>query len=161
GSDAGGPGLAEPAWAGFRALKVTNVVPESATVSSILLTAADGTRLPTARAGQYLTLRVPGAGAPAPVRSYSLSSAPGARRAGRRQLRDQRQARTARCRERLPDHRAAAGRGPRGRRAPRRVRPGRRERPGPAHLRRDRPHAGTVHASPARGRSQRPRGVVD
>jgi len=76
GSDAGGPGPAEPAWAGFRALKVTKVVPESTTVSSILLTAADGTRLPAARAGQYLTLRIPGAGAPAPVRSYSLSSEP-------------------------------------------------------------------------------------
>jgi ferredoxin-NADP reductase/MOSC domain-containing protein YiiM len=36
-----------------------------------------GSRLPAARAGQYLTLRVTGAGEPAPVRSYSLSSAPG------------------------------------------------------------------------------------
>jgi ferredoxin-NADP reductase len=68
----------EPAWAGFRPLRVTKVVPETAAVSSIYLTAPDGSRLPTARAGQYLTLRVPGAGQPAPVRSYSLSSAPGA-----------------------------------------------------------------------------------
>jgi ferredoxin-NADP reductase len=37
-----------------------------------------GVGLPRARAGQYLTLRVPGAGDPAPVRSYSLSSRPGA-----------------------------------------------------------------------------------
>jgi ferredoxin-NADP reductase len=57
---------------------VTKVVPESTTVSSIYLTAADGNRLPAARAGQYLTLRVPGAGRPAAVRSYSLSSAPDA-----------------------------------------------------------------------------------
>jgi ferredoxin-NADP reductase/MOSC domain-containing protein YiiM len=69
---------AEPAWAGFRALRVTAVVPESSTVSSIRLDAADGTPLPAARAGQYLTLRIPGAGQPAPVRSYSLSSPPGA-----------------------------------------------------------------------------------
>ena len=33
----------------------------------------------TARVGQYLTLRITGAGQPAPVRSYSLSSAPDAR----------------------------------------------------------------------------------
>jgi ferredoxin-NADP reductase len=47
-------------------------------VSSIYLAAADGTRLPPAQPGQYLTLRVSAAGQPAPVRSYSLSSAPGA-----------------------------------------------------------------------------------
>jgi ferredoxin-NADP reductase len=45
-------------------------------VSSIYLAAADGSALPAARAGQYLTLRINGAGQPAPVRSYSLSSAP-------------------------------------------------------------------------------------
>src|SRR5262249_57359166 len=66
----------EPAWAGFRELLVTQVLPETNTVSSIRLAAADGTQLPAARAGQYLTLRIPGAGQPAPVRSYSLSSAP-------------------------------------------------------------------------------------
>jgi ferredoxin-NADP reductase/MOSC domain-containing protein YiiM len=70
--------VARPAWAGFRELRVTEVVPESATVSSICLAAADGARLPAAQAGQYLTLRIRGAGQPAPVRSYSLSSAPGA-----------------------------------------------------------------------------------
>ena len=67
-----------PAWAGFRPLRVTKVVPETATVSSIYLTAPDGSLLPAAPAGQYLTLRIPGAGQPAPVRSYSLSSAPDA-----------------------------------------------------------------------------------
>jgi len=81
---AGGDGLgsaaaaAEPAWAGFRPLRVSKVVPESAAVSSIYLVAADDSPLPSARAGQYLTLRVTAAGQPAPVRSYSLSSAPGA-----------------------------------------------------------------------------------
>jgi ferredoxin-NADP reductase/MOSC domain-containing protein YiiM len=67
-----------PAWAGFRPLKVTMVVRESEMVSSIFLESTDGTPLPAAEAGQYLTLRIPGAGQPAPVRSYSLSSAPGA-----------------------------------------------------------------------------------
>jgi ferredoxin-NADP reductase/MOSC domain-containing protein YiiM len=67
-----------PAWAGFRELRVARVVPESTAVSSIYLTAADGAALPAARAGQYLTLRISGAGQPPPVRSYSLSSDPGA-----------------------------------------------------------------------------------
>ncbi|MGW3820267.1 MOSC domain-containing protein [Streptomyces sp. NPDC005046] len=67
---------AASAWDGFRALRVAEVTPESPTVSSVCLAAADGSRLPPARAGQYLTLRVPGAGQPAPVRSYSLSSTP-------------------------------------------------------------------------------------
>jgi ferredoxin-NADP reductase len=68
----------EPAWPGFRPLRVARVVPENPTVSSVYLTAADRDPLPAARAGQYLTLRIPGAAEPAPVRSYSLSSAPGA-----------------------------------------------------------------------------------
>ena len=68
---------AAPAWAGFWPLRVTKVVPESETVSSVYLTATDENPLPVARAGQYLTLRLPGAGQPAPVRSYSLSSASG------------------------------------------------------------------------------------
>jgi ferredoxin-NADP reductase/MOSC domain-containing protein YiiM len=71
-------GRTAPAWAGFRPLRVTGVVPETENVSSLYLAAADETPLPAARAGQYLTLRVAGAGQPAPVRSYSLSSAPGA-----------------------------------------------------------------------------------
>jgi ferredoxin-NADP reductase/MOSC domain-containing protein YiiM/ferredoxin len=65
-----------PAWPGFRELRVTRVVQEDATVRSIYLSAVDGSPLPAVRAGQYLTLRVTGAGTPAPVRSYSLSSAP-------------------------------------------------------------------------------------
>jgi ferredoxin-NADP reductase/MOSC domain-containing protein YiiM len=72
----GTAGGAGPAWPAFRPLRVAKIVPEDATVCSIYLTAADGTALPVARAGQYLTLRITGAGQPAPVRSYSLSSAP-------------------------------------------------------------------------------------
>lgn len=71
---------APPAWNGFRSLRVTDVVSETSTVSSIYLVSADGEPLPVPRAGQYLTLRLSGAG-PAPlVRSYSLSSAPEAGR---------------------------------------------------------------------------------
>jgi ferredoxin-NADP reductase/MOSC domain-containing protein YiiM len=73
------PAATESAWSGFRSLRVARVVPETTAVTSIYLTAADGAPLPAARAGQYLTLRITGAGPPAPVRSYSLSSAPGTR----------------------------------------------------------------------------------
>ena len=68
----------EPAWPGFRGLRVSEVVRETATVASISLSAPDGSPLPAARAGQYLTVRIPGSDRSAPVRSYSLSSAPGA-----------------------------------------------------------------------------------
>jgi ferredoxin-NADP reductase/ferredoxin len=67
-----------PAWVGFRRLRVERVVAESAGIASLYLQDEDGAGLPAAPAGQYLTLRVPGAGDPAPVRNYSLSSAPGA-----------------------------------------------------------------------------------
>ncbi|MEU2428262.1 MOSC domain-containing protein [Streptomyces sp. NPDC007861] len=67
----------EPGWAGFRTLRVARIVPETPTVSSIHLDSADGTPLPEARPGQYLSLRVAtGDGAPT-VRSYSLSAATG------------------------------------------------------------------------------------
>ena len=64
---------AGPAWPGFRELRIARVVPESTNVSSVYLVAPDGAPLPAAKPGQYLTVRLPGA-----VRSYSLSSAPGA-----------------------------------------------------------------------------------
>jgi ferredoxin-NADP reductase/MOSC domain-containing protein YiiM len=77
--DAGtGPPADRAAWPGFRPLRVADVVREAAAVSSIYLAAPDGSPLPPARAGQYLTLRIPGGAGPAPVRSYSLSSPPGA-----------------------------------------------------------------------------------
>jgi ferredoxin-NADP reductase len=64
-----------PSWSGFRTLRVVKVVPETEWVSSIYLADPDGNPLPPVRAGQYLTIRIAGAGQPAPVRSYSLSSA--------------------------------------------------------------------------------------
>jgi len=63
-----------PAWSGFRPLRVDRIDPESTTVSSVYLSAPDGSPLPAALGGQYLTLRIGGG----QVRSYSLSSAPGA-----------------------------------------------------------------------------------
>jgi ferredoxin-NADP reductase/MOSC domain-containing protein YiiM len=71
-------GQAQPGWSGFRPLRLRAKVAESTTITSIYLESDDGSPLPPARAGQYLTLRLPGAADPAPVRSYSLSSAPGA-----------------------------------------------------------------------------------
>ncbi len=78
GSAAGPPMGQEPGWTGFRRLRVAKLVPESSTVDSVYLTAADGRPLPAPIAGQYVTVRVPDAGDPPPVRSYSLSSDPGA-----------------------------------------------------------------------------------
>ncbi|MFI6408267.1 MOSC domain-containing protein [Streptomyces sp. NPDC050548] len=75
---AGSEPAARPAWDGFRPLRVTDVTVESTTVTSIRLADPDGSPLPPARAGQYLTLRGPTATGPAPVRSYSLSAAPDA-----------------------------------------------------------------------------------
>jgi ferredoxin-NADP reductase/MOSC domain-containing protein YiiM len=69
---------AAPAWPAFRKLRVAAIVRESAGVCSIQLVASDGSALPAAQAGQYLTLRIPGGGTPAAIRSYSLSSAPDA-----------------------------------------------------------------------------------
>jgi ferredoxin-NADP reductase/MOSC domain-containing protein YiiM len=77
-ADQPAPVAAPVGWPGFRPLRVTRIVPESATVASVYLADPAGAALPAARPGQYLTVRVTGAGEPAPVRSYSLSSAPGA-----------------------------------------------------------------------------------
>ena len=66
----------EPEWTGFRPMRVTRVVHESRAVVSVYLADADGRALPRPTAGQYLTLRLSGAGDPAPVRSYSISSDP-------------------------------------------------------------------------------------
>ena len=78
GTAAGAPAIGvEPGWPGFRRLRVAELVPETSTVMSVYLAADDGDPLPPALAGQYVTLRAAGAGDPAPVRSYSLSSSPG------------------------------------------------------------------------------------
>ena len=68
----------EPAWNGFRALRVTRLSRESAQVLSIQLESDDHSSLPPPRPGQYLTVKIPGAADPAPLRSYSLSGDPAA-----------------------------------------------------------------------------------
>lgn len=81
----GNPGLTDaassppPAWSGFRSLQVVDVAPESTSISSFRLAAADGLPLPRALAGQFLTVRLPAETGSTPlIRSYSLSGLPGA-----------------------------------------------------------------------------------
>jgi ferredoxin-NADP reductase/MOSC domain-containing protein YiiM len=68
----------EPGWNGFRQLRVIATRRESPQVMSIRLEAADHSALPPPLPGQYLTVRIPGAAEPTPLRSYSLSGEPGA-----------------------------------------------------------------------------------
>lgn len=67
----------EPGWSGFRPLRVGAVHRESPQVTSFRLESEDHSPLPRPLAGQYLTVRIPEAGSPTPVRSYSLSGDPG------------------------------------------------------------------------------------
>ena len=67
----------EPEWSGFRRLRVAATHRESAAIMSIRFASEDHAPLPTARPGQYLTLRLPDAGDPALLRSYSLSGSGG------------------------------------------------------------------------------------
>jgi ferredoxin-NADP reductase/MOSC domain-containing protein YiiM len=80
----GNPGLTTaagapaPAWSGFRPLTITRVEHETSTVLSLHLASPDGSDLPAALPGQYLTVHIPSAPGEALVRSYSLSGPPGA-----------------------------------------------------------------------------------
>lgn len=66
-----------PAWRGFRRLTVTAITRESDSVISIRLEDPDGAPLPTARPGQYLTVRVqPDKQQGSLLRNYSLSGPP-------------------------------------------------------------------------------------
>jgi ferredoxin-NADP reductase/MOSC domain-containing protein YiiM len=83
GGGAGNAGLTAvsppPAWPGFRPLTVTAVEREAESVVSVYLADPGGAAVPSARPGQFLTLRLMAGDAAAPlVRSYSLSGAPGA-----------------------------------------------------------------------------------
>jgi len=66
----------EPGWNGFRSLRVSAIRRESPQVMSIQLQADDCSPLPPPLPGQYLTMRIPGAAEPTPLRSYSLSGDP-------------------------------------------------------------------------------------
>ncbi|WP_127357322.1 MOSC and FAD-binding oxidoreductase domain-containing protein [Actinacidiphila soli] len=83
-ADTGSAGLTEAAsappagWPGFRPLTVVDIRPESRSVFSLSLAAADGSPLPDALPGQFLTVKVqPEGDAPPLIRSYSLSGEPG------------------------------------------------------------------------------------
>jgi ferredoxin-NADP reductase/MOSC domain-containing protein YiiM len=83
GGATGNAGLAAvsppPAWPGFRRLTVTEVERESDSVVSVHLAEPQGTALPPAQPGQFLTLRLHAhPGARPLLRSYSLSGPPGA-----------------------------------------------------------------------------------
>jgi ferredoxin-NADP reductase/MOSC domain-containing protein YiiM len=63
----------EPAWQGFRSMRALRIVHETDAVTSVYLGPESGGPLPPSLPGQYLTLRLPRAGDPPAVRSYSLS----------------------------------------------------------------------------------------
>lgn len=65
------------AWPGFRPLRVVSAQRESDTVLSLRMASTDGHRLPAARPGQFVAVRLDVAGSGPVVRSYSLSGAPG------------------------------------------------------------------------------------
>jgi ferredoxin-NADP reductase/MOSC domain-containing protein YiiM len=68
-----------PAWPGFRRSTVTAITRESDSVISIRLEDPDGAAFPSARPGQYLTLRIRPDGAERPLlRNYSLCGPPSA-----------------------------------------------------------------------------------
>jgi ferredoxin-NADP reductase/MOSC domain-containing protein YiiM len=78
---AGNPGLANeeqpPAWPGFRQMRVANIIKESASVTSFILSPIDGQPLPLFQAGQFVVLRLlVDPGKPPVLRSYSLSDLP-------------------------------------------------------------------------------------
>jgi ferredoxin-NADP reductase/MOSC domain-containing protein YiiM len=64
------------AWNGFRRFRVSDTHSETPSVLSISLEPEDEDELPRPLPGQYLTIRIPDAGDPAPMRSYSLSGDP-------------------------------------------------------------------------------------
>jgi ferredoxin-NADP reductase/MOSC domain-containing protein YiiM len=79
----GNAGLAHeeeaPAWPGFRKMRVAQIHKESDSVTSFVLTPADGQSLPVFQPGQFIVLRLRVDPEKPPVlRSYSLSDLPGA-----------------------------------------------------------------------------------
>src|SRR5271163_3846590 len=70
-----------PAWRGFRPLRVSRKVRESGNVISLVLEPTDGRPIAAGLPGQFVVLRLePASGAPALMRSYSLSAEPSAAR---------------------------------------------------------------------------------
>jgi ferredoxin-NADP reductase/MOSC domain-containing protein YiiM len=85
-AERGGPVTGNPALSssgptsapGFRAVRVAQVIRESASVTSFVLESPDATPLPAALPGQFVVIRMhPAADGRPLLRSYSLSGAPG------------------------------------------------------------------------------------
>jgi len=71
------PPALQPAWAGFRSLRVVAKRAETVDIVSLELDSADGVPLPGAAPGQFVTVQLHPLGDASPlVRSYSLSGAP-------------------------------------------------------------------------------------
>ncbi|MEZ5430165.1 MAG: globin domain-containing protein [Verrucomicrobiales bacterium] len=64
-------------WEGFKPFVVARKEPESETITSFYLEPAEGGSVPTFKAGQYITLRVPSPCGHTTMRNYSLSDKPG------------------------------------------------------------------------------------
>lgn len=67
---------AENGWSGFRNFKIIRKVAESDVIDSFYLAPEDGSKVPSYKPGQYITVRVPDAKTGTTMRNYSLSSAP-------------------------------------------------------------------------------------
>lgn len=63
-----------PAWRGFRPFRVARKIAESGNVTSLMLEPTDGLAVAAALPGQFVTVRLGPAEAPAMMRSYSLSN---------------------------------------------------------------------------------------
>lgn len=64
-------------WEGFRKFKIERKEQESSVITSFYLKPADGGKVPTYLAGQYITVRMPTADGSTTMRNYSLSDKPG------------------------------------------------------------------------------------
>lgn len=67
----------EGGWKGFKTLKVARKEQESSGITSFYLQCENGDELPTYKAGQYITVRVPAHDGSTTMRNYSLSDQAG------------------------------------------------------------------------------------
>lgn len=67
---------ARKGWLGFKPFRVARKERESDVITSFILAPVDGKPLPNHRAGQYLSIRLEGAGENVEMRQYTISGAP-------------------------------------------------------------------------------------
>lgn len=63
-------------WSGFKAFRVSKKEPESSVITSFTFVPTDARPLPPHQAGQYLSIKVEGAGENVEIRQYTVSCAP-------------------------------------------------------------------------------------